>query len=246
MEIMRSASEVVLRDGGRTLEQALEQHAHWLHGDDGFFNSHRLRLSGEDLSYVDLGRYDLSECYIEKCNLREASLYNTTLIDAYIGYCDLTGCNLSGCNLVGGTMKKCDLNRCCINSCNFYRCRLIGCVHVPYIPPVCPPVGSFTAFKKALVSPGQSCIVELLIPEDAKRSSGTSRKCRCSKAQVVRLFDLNKDAIPYNVAYSSYCHGFIYEEGEIVEASNFDPDRWNECAPGIHFYMSWEEAAMQY
>ena len=30
--------------------------------------------------------------------------------------------------------------------------------------------------------------------------------------------------------------------GEIVKVDNFDKDRWNECSPGIHFFMTRDEA----
>ena len=39
-----------------------------------------------------------------------------------------------------------------------------------------------------------------------------------------------------------YDYNFIYKVGEIVEVDNFDKDRWNECSPGIHFFMTRDEA----
>ena len=33
---------------------------------------------------------------------------------------------------------------------------------------------------------------------------------------------------------------FIYKVGETVTVDNFDDNRFNECAPGIHFYMDRE------
>src|SRR6185437_601233 len=47
-----------------------------------------------------------------------------------------------------------------------------------------PEEGAFIGFKKCQ----GGVIVKLLIPEDAKRSHGTERKCRASKAVVLDVF----------------------------------------------------------
>lgn len=41
---------------------------------------------------------------------------------------------------------------------------------------------------------------------------------------------------------SDYDSGFVYRIGETVEVANFDTDRKNECAPGIHFFITRQEA----
>ena len=74
--------------------------------------------------------------------------------------------NLQGANLWGADLRRANLQ---------------GAKNVNY-PIACPEKGSFTGFKKA-----NGYIVELLIPDDALRSSATSRKCRCSKAKVMSI-----------------------------------------------------------
>ena len=104
-------------------------------------------------------------------------------------------------------------------------------------PIACPEKGMFTAFKKA-----RGYIIELEIPDDALRSSSTTRKCRCSKAKVVSITNL--DGTPSDIKSVASCHDskFIYNLGETVEVPNFDTNRWNECAPGIHFFITRQEA----
>ena len=34
--------------------------------------------------------------------------------------------------------------------------------------------------------------------------------------------------------------------GETVEVSDFDKDKWEECAPGIHFFMCQMDAVNYY
>ena len=102
----------------------------------------------------------------------------------------------------------------------------------------CPEVGSYTAFKKC----GRKYIVVLTIPKDALRSSATSRKCRANKAKVVRIENLDGSLSDLKQINSDYDTNFIYTVGKTVKVDNFNPDRWYECAPGIHHFINREEA----
>ena len=101
----------------------------------------------------------------------------------------------------------------------------------------CPEEGSFIGYKKA-----GRYIVKLLIPEDAKRSSATSRKCRCSRAKVLSITKLDGSDAGITSVPSNWNPCFIYKVGEIVEVPDFDDDRWNECSAGIHFFITRDEA----
>ena len=134
--------------------------------------------------------------------------------------------NLRGANLRGADL--CGANLCgakCIDSAKnlFY-------------PLSCPEKGGYTGFKKA-----NGKIVEIMIPVDAKRSSATERKCRASKAVVISITTLDGDPSGNEVC-SDHDKDFVYRVGETVEVQNFDENRWNECAPGIHHYITREEA----
>ena len=41
---------------------------------------------------------------------------------------------------------------------------------------------------------------------------------------------------------SNYTPDFIYKLGKIVEEPTYDTNRFNECASGIHFFITREEA----
>lgn len=88
-----------------------------------------------------------------------------------------------------------------------------------------------------------NAIAKLLIPSDAKRSSAFGNKCRADKAIVLKIYDMHDNDITYNIGYSFYDSNFIYKVGEIVEVKDFDINRWHECAPGIHHFMTFEEKA---
>ena len=102
---------------------------------------------------------------------------------------------------------------------------------------VCPEEGSFIGYKKA-----GGYIVKLEILSEAKRSSATTRKCRCSKAKVISITNLDGTPSDVKSVASNYDSEFIYNLGETVEVPNFDTNRWNECAPGIHFFITRQEA----
>lgn len=70
----------------------------------------------------------------------------------------------------------------------------------------------FIGWKKARKTDNTFTVtlVKLLIPEDAKRSSATSAKCRCNKAQVLEITSLDgKES--YDTTTSSYDKTFIYK-----------------------------------
>ena len=127
---------------------------------------------------------------------------------------DLRRANLSGANLRGADLCEVRINECTV----FYALQ-------------CPEKGAYMAFKKA-----GGYIVELEIPEDALRSSATTRKCRASKAKVISITSADGENSVESIA-SDY-----YRIEETVEVPDFDTDRWNECAAGIHHFITRAEA----
>ena len=87
------------------------------------------------------------------------------------------------------------------------------------------------------------CIVKLEICEDAKRSSATTNKCRASKVKVLGFETLFGQSLPDDTyVESEFDPTFVYKVNTIIEIENFDEDRWNECASGIHFFINRQEA----
>ena len=155
------------------------------------------------------------------------------LSGAYLYMADLSRADLSGANLSGAYLYMADLS-----GANLYMADLSGADLSGAICPLsCPDTGAFVGWKKAV-----GCIVKLKITEDAKRSSATSRKCRCSKAEVLSLEHF--DGTPYEdiQTTSQRDSSFIYRVGETVEVPDFDENRWNECSTGIHFFITRQEA----
>ena len=214
----------------KTLEDILDKHALWLKGES---SGKRAYLNDANLSHVYLSGANLRDAYLSGADLSHANLRGANLRDAY-----LRGANLSHANLSGADLRGADLSYTDLNSANLSGVDLRGANNI-YIPLACPEKGSFIGYKK--VSNGEQ-IVELFIPTNAKRSSSTGRKCRCNKAKVISITNIDGSSCELTTVRSSYDSSFMYTVGEYVEVKNFDDNRWNECAPGIHFFITREEA----
>ena len=195
------------------LDEILSLHKKWLSGaPDGV----RANLRGADLSVADLCEANLRGADLSGANLCGANLYGADLYGA-----DLSEANLSGANLSGAKGTDTVITN---EGTAFFRLQ-------------CPEAGAYTAYKKA-----HDLIVELEIPADALRSSATSRKCRASKAKVIRITDRDGNAAGVEEVKSNYDAAFVYRVGETVSVPDFDTDRWNECAAGIHHFITRAEA----
>ena len=95
---------------------------------------------------------------------------------------------------------------------------------------IVPDSGCFTGWKKCK----NNVIVKLLIPTSAKRSNATGRKCRASHVKVLSVIGADQGM--------SMTHGnAVYEKGKTVTCDSWNEDRWQECAGGIHFFITrWE------
>ena len=174
-----------------------------------------------NLYKADLMEADLREAFLYKATLYKANLYKADLRGANLIGANLRGANLIGANLIGANLRGADL----------------GGAKLDW-PLVCQEKGSFIGYKKCR----NNLIVELEIPEDAYRCSATSKKCRCSKAKVLSITNLDGSESKSGVAVSKYDSSFVYRIGETIEVTDFDQNRWNECSTGIHFFMNREDA----
>ena len=114
---------------------------------------------------------------------------------------------------------------------------LRGAKEIPYIPFACPSDGAFIGWKKV-----HGKLVKLQIPDDARRCSATTQKCRCDKALVLAITDLDGSNPIEEIENTAQAHNVTYKVGELVLPDSFDEDRWNECSHGIHFFINKQDA----
>ena len=158
-----------------------------------------------------------------------ANLYDANLCGADLRCADLYGADLYGADLCDADLYGADLYG--ADLCDANLCGAKGC----YLS--CPTEGSFIGWKKAF-----GHIVKLRIPEDARRSSATGRKCRCDKAYVMEIQNMDGTKATEDTVCSDHDKNFVYTVGATVEVPDFDDNRWSECAPGIHFFIDRREA----
>ena len=201
-------------------------------------------LHDADLRYADLRGANLHGACLYDANLHGADLGHADLSDADLRYADLRGANLHGAclydaNLHGADLGHADLSDADLSDANHVQLSIAKTS-------ILPDEGDIIGWKKAWTDdtmPPKSVIVKLLIPADAQRSNATGRKCRASKARVLDLQDKQGNSLPPDTtAYSGHDTDFTYKKGETVHVEDFDTNRWKECAPGIHFFITRIEA----
>ena len=126
---------------------------------------------------------------------------------------DLSGANLSGANLSGASLYG-------IKNADLViaRTRILS-------------EGDLIGWKKCK----NNVIVKMQIPSDAKRSHAFGRKCRAEYVKVLEV-------IGAEVGIAQHDGKTEYRKGEIVKPDSFDENWQDECAPGIHFFITRIEA----
>lgn len=204
------------------LNKIIENHQHYLNKDIDGWESMRADLSDKNLSGLNLKNANLREANFSNANLSNADLRNANLREA-----NLFRANLKDANLFGVNLKNANISYAKINA----------NTKIDY-PIACSETGSFIGYKKA----GYEYIVKLQICGDAKRSSATTKKCRCSKSLVLSIENIDGSDSGLQEIESDFDSRFVYRVGEIAEVFDFDDNRWDECAPGIHFFIDRQDA----
>ncbi len=141
---------------------------------------------------------------------------------ANLSRANLSVANLSGANLSGANLYGADLSRADNAELTIARTRILN-------------EGDLIVYKKVYFE-GCKTIAKLLIPKEAKRSSAFGRKCRAEYADVL---EIEGSA----TAYSEHDNTFTYEVGKrVVPKLPFDENWQEECASGIHFFITKIEA----
>ena len=196
-------------------------------------------LSDADLSYADLraanlSNANLSNANLSNANLRAADLRNANLRAANLSNANLRAANLSNANLRDANLSNANLSNANLSNANLSAANLSDVQKARLS--ILPDAGDIIGWKSCR----DGVIVKLLIPHDSKRSNATGRKCRCEFADVMEV-------IGGDVGKSKNTSGrgqtITYRAGERVRCVQpFDENRWEECASGIHFYITRVEA----
>jgi uncharacterized protein YjbI with pentapeptide repeats len=184
------------------------------------------KLAGEDLHNADLVRADLTGANLTGANLSDADLSGACLHGVDLSYADLSRANLTGTDLRNANLSGADLT-----GANLTGAR---CITRTY---VAPPEGEIIGWKKCR----GGVIVKLRIPASAARSNATTRKCRAEFVEVLEVIGADEGVSRHAGGEGPFTPA-RYRAGETVHADAWCTDRWQECAGGIHFFITREEA----
>jgi uncharacterized protein YjbI with pentapeptide repeats len=197
-------------------------------------------LSGAYLNGANLSGAYLSGAYLNGANLSGAYLSGANLSGAYLNGANLSGAYLSGAYLNGAYLSGAYLNGAYLSGAYLSGAYLNGAKDAGY-----------AMAQTLIVSEGNvigwklckdNILVKLLVPEDAKRSNASGRKCRAEYAQVLGLTNLSDKRKKVTEAISQHDGKTTYRAGETVKCDKWNDDRWEECAGGIHFFITELEA----
>lgn len=187
--------------------------------------------------------------FAPKVNFDGAVIKNTSFLCGDFKESSFKGTKIEGCDFTGTDLYKADFTGCFIENIRWSQLtNLKGSLGFPedIIPYVCPKSGRFVAYMPALkrLEPDprtgfDGCVVEIEVPGDAKRLSGTSKACWCDKAKVLRILNPDGTEADITKAFCDYVGGAVHI-GEMVEVKDFCEERW--YGKGIGFFMDFHDA----
>lgn len=181
----------------------------------------RIYLDHQNLERADLRGMVLSEACLYGANLSGADLSDADLRDASLTWANLSGANLRTAKIFGA---------------EFHNARLDGAKLPDF---QIPQEGSLIGWKKLCCG----FICKLEIPAEARRTAALGgNKCRAEFAKVLSITSSYGEFAEPEVGRSLFDISFKYVVGEIVRPHKFSDDIRSECQPGIHFFMTREEA----
>lgn len=228
-----------------------------------------LLIVGADLSGADLTALHACDSKFINCDFYDAKLNGSILSRSVFMNCSFIRTEIIDADLENSTFNSCTFASCIFDDSNMFRVHVISTPIVScsfkdvkyfkdcyfdigiadkqgkasqYYPLACPSDGAFIGWKKIFLDNNKQILIKLKIPEDAKRTSAgdSSRKCRCDKAKVLEITDIETGEHLHKVTdeRTSTREKLDYIVGETVCPNSFDENRWDLCARGIHFFIN--------
>ena len=229
------AHQLWLESNGKKGMRAKLRYADLEHAGLKGANLQHAYLQYANLQYANLKDANLMYADLEDANLEGAKLRGANLKNAYIFGASLKDADLKGANLEGADLIDADLRGANLVGANLSGAELSGAdLENALLPSSLDnlPEGELIGYKKV-----GGCIVKLKILTDSKRSRATSDKCRCDKALVLAIENLDGTDSEWKRIVNPRFAITAYEVGKIVYADSWDEDRWTECSHGIHFFL---------
>jgi uncharacterized protein YjbI with pentapeptide repeats len=228
-------------------------------------------LRGASIWNANLQKANLQKANLQEANLKRADLRGANLEGAYLWRAILEGANFEGANLEKVNLERAILNKANFKQtnlieANFYEAFFdlgtnLEDANLPNFQ--IPQNEELTVYKKLLCRKISNAsnkpnlieynvIATLRIPSRTARTAslvgsspemrakGEFGKCRAERAFVVAIENYKGE--PIKSAYSLRNYNFVYEVGKEVKTEEYNSNILIECASGIHFFMTKEEA----
>nr|DAT40801.1 MAG TPA: pentapeptide repeat protein [Caudoviricetes sp.] len=170
-------------------------------------------------------------------NAWSANFNETNCKDALFLSANLTEASFEGADLDSASFALANLTEANLQDTNIITAEFDNTVGVF---PVCPTKGVFTAWTIGDDFKGNDCLVEVVIPVWAQRSSGTTRKCRAEALYIESIKRLKDNYKPFGV--SLRFRDYILNQNEFVRDNDYEVDRFKVSSTDLYFWISKEEA----
>ena len=217
---------------GIDLHNANMRDANMSYADMSYANMCGANIHSANMSYANMSYANMRYANMRYTDLHDANMSYTDLYDSDISYANMCGVDISYANMRYANMRCVDLHDANMLNANMsyadmsyaditYADRLRKGIKLSE-----PIIG----WKKCK----NNILVKLEIPRGAIVFSINNRKCRTDKAKVLEIIGADR-------AYSNHKF-FSYYVGDIIEVFDFNCQYNVECAKGIHFFTTREEA----
>lgn len=190
---------------------------------------------------VDFEGASLVDTDFSCANAWDANFNNTNCKDALFLSANLTEASFEGADLDGASFAQANLTEASLEDAQ--NIDLAEFDNTVGIYPVCPDIGSFTGWTLAEDSKGNDFLIKAMIPWQAKRSSGTTRKCRTNKLYIDKIFTINGEDVPKSFRLKN--RDVKTAVGESLVDDDYEVDRFKVSSTDLYFYITKEEALAQ-
>lgn len=223
---------------------------------------------GVDLSYADFYGKDVSgvnfrgcnlfsanfrEATAMTCNFRETTLNNSNFDKAVASESDFYGSSLRMASFFRTKLDRtnfsyADLSSADLLEADFHKSTLCGAAfgntrNMPYIPTWLPEE-SFIGWTK-VIGEDTSYIIKLKILKESQRFRGVGDICRCDKALVLEIQNVEGEKLDIEeIEYHDWKGTLVFHVWEVTECEDWYPGRWNDCAAGITFFVDRQSAVL--
>lgn len=195
---------------------------------------YRADLYSANLRDANLRNADLRGANLHSANLRGADLYRADLHSANLRDANLRGADLRDANLHSADLHSADLRDADLRDADLHSANLRGAnlreaknAELAIAMTRILPEGQLIGWKKLK----GGAIAKLSIPAEARRSHAFGRKCRAEFVDV-----LEGEGVSRHRGDTKYAPGLR------VTCEQWCEDWMQECAGGIHFFITREEA----